>query len=215
MNGATPYGRQLLRDERYERIHRILALNRESHTCFKAKAYDAALAIQFIELDSWAFLTRPESIRVHGRKSFMLFIERFLQDAPNQGYFYRPIDVYAARCGLLHTFGSLADLHSGTDVVVWRYHLGRFNTFVPGMNRMAYISTLRFMMDCSAATGRALDAVWADPVDMGRLFGERLPRLFMHGGVLPSRDPEAMPALEAAVDAEIAEVEARAAARGE
>jgi len=55
----------------------------------------------------------------------MWFIERYIRDAPGQGYCYRPQDVYAARCALLHTFGALADMDAkDQSVVIWRYHLG-------------------------------------------------------------------------------------------
>ena len=109
--------------------------------------------MQLIELDTWAFLTRPASMTIHGRASFMWFIERYMRDAPGQGYSYGPSDVYAARCGLLHTFGALADMHEkDKSVAVWRFHLGKLNTFVPGLEpRMAYISVTRFIMDAQTA----------------------------------------------------------------
>jgi hypothetical protein len=38
------------------------------------------------------------------------------------------------------------------------------------------------------------------------LIGLRLPRVFFHAGILPNRNPEAIAALDAAVDAEIEEL---------
>jgi hypothetical protein len=71
---ASPLARQLLRDERSPRVKRITALGEEVQKCLEVQAFDSALVMQFIELDTWAFLTRPTSIR--GRRSFMWFIER-------------------------------------------------------------------------------------------------------------------------------------------
>jgi hypothetical protein len=160
--------------------------------------------MQFIELDTWAYLTQPASMTKHDRHSFMWFIERYLKDAPGQGYSYAPNDVYAARCGLLHTFGSLADAHEKDDsVVLWRFHLGKENTFVPGLDRMAYISVMRFIWDAHAATSACLKEVRADGA-MNKLFSERLPRVFFYSGVLPSRDPAEIAAMEAGIDADIA-----------
>jgi hypothetical protein len=201
---ASPYARQMLRDERTPRIERIHALGREVIKCIEAKAYDAALAIQFIKLDTWAFLTRPASMTVHGRASFIWFIERYMRDAPGQGYSYSPSDVYAARCGLLHTFGSLANMHeTDKSVVIWRFHLGKLNTFVPGLDRMAYISVMRFISDANAAIDASLQEVKADNA-MNKLLGERLVRVFFHAGVLPSRDPDAIEAMDPGIDADIA-----------
>jgi hypothetical protein len=201
---ASPYARQLLRDERTPRVERIKALGREVHRCLEAKAYDSALVMQFIELDTWAFLTRPASMTIHGRTSFMWFIERYMRDAPGQGYSYRSSDVYAARCGLLHTFGALADMHEkDKSVVIWRFHLGNLNTFVPGLDRMAYISVMRFIRDASDATSASLKEVMADDA-MSKLLGERLVRVFFHSGVLPSRDPDEVAAMDPGIDADIA-----------
>jgi hypothetical protein len=49
---VSPVARQLLRDEREPRISRITALTSEIRRCFQAGLYDAALAMQFIELDT-------------------------------------------------------------------------------------------------------------------------------------------------------------------
>ena len=204
---ALPYARQLLRDERPSRIERIKALTREVAKCLESKAYDSALVMQLIELDTWAFLTRPASMTIHGRASFMWFIERYMRDAPGQGYSYGPSDVYAARCGLLHTFGALADMHEkDKSVAIWRFHLGTLNTFIPGLEpRMAYISVTRFIMDAQTAISASVKEVRADDA-MNKLLGERLPRVFFHSGVLPSRDPDEIAALDPGIDAEIAAI---------
>jgi hypothetical protein len=201
---ASSYARQMLRDERAPRVKRINALAGEVHACIKGNAYDAALVMQFVELETWAFLARPGSMTVHGRTSFKWFIERYMRDAPGQGYSYAPSDVYAARCGLLHTFGSLADAHErDKSVVIWRFHLGSENTFVPGLHRMAYISVMRFITDACAAVSACVKELEADHA-MNERFGERLPRVFFHSGVLPSRDPAEIAALDAGIDADIA-----------
>jgi hypothetical protein len=201
---ASPYTRQLLRDERAPRIERINALGREVANCWEAKAYDAALVMQFIQLDTWAFLTRPARMTNHRRASFMWFIARYMRDAHGQGYSYSPSDVYAARCGLLHTFGALADMHEKDEsVVIWRLHLGKLNTFVPGLHRVAYISVGRFIRDAHAAVGASLEEVKADDA-LGKLFGERLPKVYFHAGVLPSRDPDVIAAMDAGIDADLA-----------
>jgi hypothetical protein len=167
--------------------------------------------MQLIELDTWAFLTRPASMTIHGRASFMWFIERYMRDAPGQGYSYSPSDAYAARCGLLHTFGALADMHEkDKSVAVWRFHLGKLNTFVPGLEpRMAYISVTRFIMDAQTAIRSACSKELLADDAMKKRVGERLPRVSFHSGILPSRDPDDIAALDPGIDAEIAAIHTR------
>ena len=200
---ATAYGRQLLRDERAPRVERIKALMAEVAGCFAAKRYEAGLVMQFIELDTWAYLTRPKGTK-HGRSSFKRFIGKYLHSDPDQPYQYAAEDVYAARCGLLHTFGSISDLHHNDNtLVIWRFHLGRCNTYIPGLDGyMAYISVFRFWRNASEAVARCLDDVMADPA-LNELFGSRLPQVYFQAGVLPSRDPDALVVIEPAIDAEL------------
>jgi hypothetical protein len=201
---VSPFARQMLRDEREPRIKRITALTSEITRCFQAGLYDAALALQFIELDTWAYLMRPAAMTKHGRTSFKWFIEKYLHGDPAQEYQYGSEDAYAARSGVLHTSGALSDLHRvNSSIVIWRFHLGRTNAYVPGTKGMAYISLPRFHHDVHTATSKCLVDVMADD-NLNSLFGTRLPRVFFQSGVLSSRDPEAIAAMDPAIDAEIA-----------
>lgn len=122
---VSPIGRQLLRDERAPRVKRITALTSETARCFESGLYDAAVVMQFIELDTWAYLMRPATMTKHGRTSFKWFIREYLRSDLAQEYKYAPEDAYAARCGILHTLGAISDLHhADPSIVVWRFHGG-------------------------------------------------------------------------------------------
>jgi len=139
----------------------------------------------------------------HGRRSFEWFIEKYLHGDPAQEYQYASKDAYAARCGVLHTSGALSDLHrDDSSIVIWRFHLGMGNTYVPGTKRMAYISLRRFHRDVQAAISQCLTDVMADS-DLNSLFSGRLPRVFFQAGILPSRDPDAIAAMDPEIDAEL------------
>jgi hypothetical protein len=149
----------MFRDERDSRLKRLFALGDEAERCREAKAYDAALVMEFIQLDTWAYLLRPKRFQDHTRKSFIWFVERYLRSDPDQTYRYNGLDVYAARCAMLHTFGSLTDIHAkDKSVVAWRYHSGTQNTFVPGLHRMAYVSST----DSSRMPDEPSVNVWAN-----------------------------------------------------
>jgi hypothetical protein len=201
---ASPVARQFLRDEREPRIRRITALKSEIARCVEAGLYEAALIMQFIELDTWAYLMRPEEMTKHGRSSFKWFIDKYLKGDPAQEYQYGAEDAYAARCGIVHTLGSLSDLHSGDpSIVIWRFHLGKSNTYVPGTKGMAYISLRQFHRDASDAVKQCLADIMANDT-VNALFSRRLPRVFFQAGVLPARDPDDIAALDPDIDAAIA-----------
>src|SRR4051812_22348038 len=79
MPEASPIARQLLRDERKLHHRRIIELTAETAKCFKAGFYDAALTMQFVELDTWAYLMRPKEMTKHGRTSYRHFVRKYLR----------------------------------------------------------------------------------------------------------------------------------------
>jgi hypothetical protein len=204
MSKSTPHGRQLLRDERRPRHLRITDLTGQTARCFKTGLYNAAAVMQFIELDTWAYLMRPREMTKHGRGSFTWFVNKYLRGDPGQKYQYEATDVYAARCGMLHTGGAVSDLHhSDHSIVLWRFHLGQLHTYVPGTKDMAYISLHRFHMDCVAAVPKCLDELRPNPI-VGELFSRRLRRVYHQAGILPSRDPDAIALIDPDIDALLA-----------
>jgi hypothetical protein len=68
---------------------------------------------------------------------------------------------------------------------------------------MAYISVTRFIMDAQAAISACWKEVRADNA-VNKPLGNRLPRVYFHSGVLPSRDPDEIAALDPGIDADIA-----------
>ena len=71
---------------------------------------------------------------------------------------------------------------------------------------MAYISAGRFSKNAGDAIGRCIHDLRTDEALNSRV-GQRLPRMYFHAGILPSRDTDAIAARDAEVDAEMAEFE--------
>ena len=53
----------------------------------------------------------PEEKEQQTRADFIAFVDTYLKAHEDQPYQYRGIDVYAARCAMLHRYGSEAALH--------------------------------------------------------------------------------------------------------
>ena len=49
------------------------------------------------------------------RNDFIDWVDQYLKADPASDYQYEGIDLYAARCAVLHSYGSTADLHRGTN----------------------------------------------------------------------------------------------------
>ena len=71
----------------------------------------AALVMVFVGIDTMAWLSLPLGERSVRRLSFCHWVDTYLKTDSTQPYQYIGIDVYAARCAMLHNYGSLAALH--------------------------------------------------------------------------------------------------------
>lgn len=71
----------------------------------------AALALVYVGIDTMALLGCPLGQQSQTRVDFIGWVETYLKAASGSDYQYEGLDLYAARCGLLHAYGSEADLH--------------------------------------------------------------------------------------------------------
>ena len=90
----------------------ILELYREIAKAQDADALLAALAMVFVGIDTMAWLSLPLGQTSVRRDDFCSWVDTYLKTDASQPYHYVGIDVYAARCALLHSYGSLSDLHN-------------------------------------------------------------------------------------------------------
>lgn len=89
----------------------ISGLVAEIKRCEAAGATTAAVSMAFICIDTMAFLALPAGKDKQARTDFITWVDTYLKGHEDQPYQYRGIDVYGARCALLHAFGSEADYH--------------------------------------------------------------------------------------------------------
>jgi hypothetical protein len=89
----------------------VMNLLNEIAQCQKADATVAAVAMIFVCIDTMAFLAMPASQTAQGKQDFIGWVDTYLKADPIQPYQYRGIDVYAARCSLLHAFSAETEAH--------------------------------------------------------------------------------------------------------
>jgi hypothetical protein len=97
----------------------------------RALAADAPMATQsqaFVAIVSMAWTSMPLGATQHTRKEMIEWAEKYLRASPTSAYQQTGLDVYAARCSVLHSKGNYADLHSNANPrVVFGYRGGDDN----------------------------------------------------------------------------------------
>lgn len=77
-----------------------------------AGATIAALAMVYVGLDTMTLLACPIGQQSQTRDDFIEWVNKYLKADIASEYQYEGIDVYAARCAVLHSYGSSALIHS-------------------------------------------------------------------------------------------------------
>ena len=142
----------------------ITYLISEIKRCEKADATTAALSMSFICIDVMSYLSMPADKPKQGRTDFISWVDTYLEGHDDQPYAYRGIDVYGARCALLHVFGSEVDFHQqNSEAKKFGYHNGGKHAYDfnidPGL---VIIGAKSFVNDVVAAVVKFIETVQAD-----------------------------------------------------
>lgn len=142
----------------------IGALIGEIKKCEGAGATTAAVAMAYVCIDTMAFLSLPADKDKQGRAEFIEWCDKYLQCHEDQPYKYRGIDVYGARCALLHAFGTESDYHDKyLDSKKFGYHDGGKHGYDPATDeRLVLIGTASFINDVVHAVGTFMQACKED-----------------------------------------------------
>jgi hypothetical protein len=133
----------------------VRGLINEITQCEAAGATTAAIAMAFVCIDTMTFLALPAGRDTQGRSDFIGWVDTFLKAVPEQPYQYRGLDVYGARCALLHAFGSESDYHvKYPEAKLFGYHDGGKHAVDPQVSkRLVLIGTASFLNDVKIAVG--------------------------------------------------------------
>jgi len=104
---------------------------KDIHEAWKRKSYRAVLILAFSAIDAMAHLTMSETKDKVTRSDFIAWAEKYLRfrDAKGERTLVLPgLELYAARCALVHTYSSEADLHKKGEV---KRQVGYGGEFLP------------------------------------------------------------------------------------
>lgn len=156
----------------------VKTLVQEIQICEKAGATSAAVAMAFICVDTMAYLSLPAGRETQTRADFISWVDSYLKGHQDQPYQYRGIDVYGARCAVLHTFGADADFHDrNPDAKKFGYHDGGKHAYDPTVNGgLVIIGTASFLSDVISAVQSFMEVCLQDR-DLRERVERRLPKV--------------------------------------
>ena len=99
-----------------------------------AGAYIATITLIYVCIDSLSYLNMPLKQRIQNKSDFILWVNTYLKTDPNQEYQYQGIDIYAARCGQLHTYSPYSDFALKNKAKTIGYHDGCNHRYVPSID---------------------------------------------------------------------------------
>ena len=122
-----------------------------------------AVILSYAAIDAMAYLSMPETKTEVTRKDYVDWTERYLKADSSQPYQYKGIDIYGARCGLLHRYGATSNISDKGDCKVFGYHDGSEHMHNPSIDEsLVLISMKRFVNDFFGAMKAFLSDVIAD-----------------------------------------------------
>ena len=144
-----------------------------------ADAMLANVVMVCVFIDTMAFLAMPAGQTAQTRKDFISWVDTYLKAGPSQPYQYRGLDVYAARCSLLHAFSAEADAHrKDPSVCLFGYTDNGPHAFDPSEStRLAIISVAVLIRDLCKRTEHFVGD-WLSDHALRQQVASKLPALY-------------------------------------
>jgi len=137
----------------------ITELSVEITKAWSGDAFWAALAMVYVGIDTMALLACPLGQREQCKKDFILWVDTYLRADPASDYQYEGVDVYAARCALLH----LAKDHRGSQPPRQFSYIDNGPHRKDEAARHVVISVAALIDDYCRATESFVAAIFKDP----------------------------------------------------
>jgi hypothetical protein len=84
----------------------------------------ASLILTYSSIDCMASLIMPEDQKKVKGDDFRGWIDKYMEADQDQSYQYKGIDLWGARCGLVHRYSARSDISERGDCKIFQYHNG-------------------------------------------------------------------------------------------
>ena len=159
-------------------LNGLMGLLKEIQTCDDAGATSATAVMVYVGIDVMARLSMSATKDSATRKDFIAWVDKYLKAAPGSEYEYEGKEVYAARCGMVHTYGTEADLHKeDQNLKQFGYHDGGQHRFNPAISTTLVVIGIKSLVhDFLRAVEAFVNDMRAD-ADLRQRVAARLPKI--------------------------------------
>ena len=163
-----------------DRYASLIQLLGEIDKAWNAEANVAALAMVYIGIDTMALLACPVGEPSQKDTDFITWVDQYLKAEPASEYQYEGIDVYAARCAVLHSYGSVAKLHRKANPPRMFGYTDDGPHRKDDAGRLVIISVAVLIYDFRKAMAKFVTEIWANP-ELKRRVDSRMDSLLFAG----------------------------------
>jgi hypothetical protein len=141
-------------------------------------AFAGSVILTLSAIDAMAFLAMPKTQKEVHLTDYVDWTDKYIQTDSNQPYQYKGIDLYGARCGIVHRYGAISRLSEQGKCKIFVYHNGPEHIYKPRVNKeMVLISILRFTNDFFNAVRKFMQEMRKDS-DLKSRVDSRILQLF-------------------------------------
>jgi hypothetical protein len=147
--------------------------------CKDADATISSVTMIYVCIDTMAFLSMPVGQTTQGKRDFIVWVDTYLKTAQSNTYQYRGLDLYAARCSLLHAFSAEARIHKeDVSIPVFSYLDNGPHAFDPSVSPRVVLISVEMLIQDLARAIMGFFAVMETDADLRALVESRLPSLY-------------------------------------
>ena len=108
----------------------------------------ASLILTYSAIDCMASLIMPENQKDVTRSDFIKWVDEYMKSDPGQSYQYQGVDLWGARCGLVHRYSGFSRLSEKGECKIFQYHNGGNHIYNPSISQnVVMISARRLIND--------------------------------------------------------------------
>jgi hypothetical protein len=116
------------------------------------KHFLASLILTYSAIDCMASLIMPEDQKDVKGADFQEWVDTYMKADQDQPYKYRGIDLWGARCGLVHRYSPYSSVSERGECKVFQYHNGNGHRYDPKINEdVVLVSALDLVRDFHGA----------------------------------------------------------------
>ncbi len=136
----------------------LLDIGESLKCCFDNGHYVATLILIYTYIDALASLIMSPDKKEVSRQDFIFWVEKYMKTDPSQSYQYKGIDLWGARCGLVHRYSPSSKYSDNGTCKLFAYTTEKDHKYNPDIDaNLVLISIPRFFRDFIGAIKNFLD----------------------------------------------------------